>query len=136
MPPLRNLRPRTTEERRITNTLRMQRFRNSTLRTKNQCKHHNIGRNFQETETSIHHTFDTTHVCTYCNAKLFSTETQETCCKSGKIKLASAGDTTSLKNLFMRNDNIEKDFCENIRAYNSIFAFTSMGVKLDKPIAS
>ncbi|RIB13129.1 hypothetical protein C2G38_1975444, partial [Gigaspora rosea] len=41
-----------------------------------------------------------------------------------------------LRNLFMRNDNIGNDFRENIRAYNSIFAFTSMGIKLDENLAN
>ncbi|CAG8592648.1 27903_t:CDS:2 [Dentiscutata erythropus] len=57
------------------------------------------------------------------------------CCKSGKIKLAS-GDAPALRNLFIRNDNIGKDFRENIRAYNSIFAFTSMGIKFDEDLAN
>ncbi|CAG8701224.1 2622_t:CDS:2, partial [Gigaspora rosea] len=41
-----------------------------------------------------------------------------------------------LKNLFTRNDNIGKDFCHNIRAYNNVFAFTSIGIKLDKELAN
>ncbi|CAG8854781.1 21513_t:CDS:2, partial [Gigaspora margarita] len=45
-------------------------------------------------------------------------------------------DTIALKNLFIRNDCIEKDFCKNIRAYNNIFAFTSIDVKLDENVAN
>ncbi|RIB20725.1 hypothetical protein C2G38_1963502, partial [Gigaspora rosea] len=45
-------------------------------------------------------------------------------------------DTIALRNLFMRNDNIGNDFRENIRAYNNIFAFTSMGIKLDENLAN
>jgi hypothetical protein len=41
-----------------------------------------------------------------------------------------------LRDLFTRNDEIGKDFRNNIRAYNSIFAFTSMGVKLDENLAN
>ena len=51
-------------------------------------------------------------------------------------RLTSASDTTVLKNLLTRNDNIGKDFRNNIRAYNSIFAFTSMGVKFDENFAN
>ncbi|CAG8856682.1 34147_t:CDS:2, partial [Gigaspora margarita] len=67
---------------------------------------------------------------------LFPTEAQESCCGTGKIKLMSADDTTVLRDLFVRNNKIGKDFYKNIRAYNSAFAFTSMGVRLDKNLAS
>ncbi|CAG8801483.1 9122_t:CDS:1, partial [Racocetra persica] len=50
--------------------------------------------------------------------------------------LASADDTSALRELFVKHDDIEKDFCNNIRAYNSIFAFTSMGIKLDENLAN
>ncbi|CAG8852509.1 33184_t:CDS:2, partial [Gigaspora margarita] len=48
----------------------------------------------------------------------------------------SADDTIALKNLFIRNDCIGKDFCKNIRAYSNIFTFTLMGVKLDENVAN
>ena len=51
-------------------------------------------------------------------------------------RLASADDTVVLRNLFTRHDDIGKDFRNNIRAYNSVFAFTSMGIKLDKDLAN
>ncbi|CAG8638860.1 6621_t:CDS:2, partial [Dentiscutata heterogama] len=50
--------------------------------------------------------------------------------------LASTEDITELRNLYLRCDDIEKNFCVNIRAYNSAFAFTSMGVKLDEKLAN
>ncbi|CAG8444015.1 7874_t:CDS:2 [Dentiscutata heterogama] len=50
--------------------------------------------------------------------------------------LASTDDITELRNLYLRCDNIGKKFRVNIRAYNSAFAFTSMGVKLDKKLAN
>ncbi|CAG8481212.1 9192_t:CDS:2, partial [Scutellospora calospora] len=50
--------------------------------------------------------------------------------------LSSAGNTIALKDLFTRLDDVEKDFRDNIRAYNSIFAFTFMGVKLDEDLAN
>ncbi|CAG8600796.1 18124_t:CDS:2, partial [Gigaspora margarita] len=56
-------------------------------------------------------------------------------CFQETTTLASTNDTIALKNLVMRNDYIGKDFQENIRAYNSIFAFTSMGIKLDESLA-
>ncbi|CAG8652567.1 44771_t:CDS:2 [Gigaspora margarita] len=101
-----------------------------------QQKYYNIGHCFKERTTSFHHISDTVYACSYCNAKLFLTETQEMCCKSVKIKLVSADDTIALKNLFIRNDCIGKDFRKNIRAYNNIFVFISMGVKLDENVAN
>ncbi|CAG8481416.1 6227_t:CDS:2 [Gigaspora margarita] len=126
----------TTKEHKIANTSQMRRSRRLLSPIRKQPKYYNIGRSFQETATSLCGIFNMIHICTYCNAKLFLTETQEMCCKSGKIKLASAGDIAALRNLFIRNDYIEKDFRKNIRAYNSIFAFTSMGIKLDNKLAN
>ena len=51
-------------------------------------------------------------------------------------RLVSSSDTVALRNLFIRRDDVGKDFCDNIRAYNSAFAFTSMGVKLDRDLAN
>lgn len=50
--------------------------------------------------------------------------------------LASASNTVALRNLFTRNDDVGKDFRNNIRAYNNAIAFTSMGVNLDKELAN
>ncbi|RHZ80413.1 hypothetical protein Glove_136g73 [Diversispora epigaea] len=50
-----------------------------------------------------HHNFDDIRICSYCNARLFSAETQG----FGKIE-----------------------------AYDCIFAFTSMGIKLDENLAN
>ena len=53
------------------------------------------------------------------------------------IRLALACDTAAaLRSLFIRHDNIEKDFYNNIRAHNGAFAFTSMDVNLDKNLAN
>ncbi|CAG8521015.1 34002_t:CDS:2, partial [Racocetra persica] len=93
-------------------------------------------RHFHETTSSSHHVFNNMHECIYCHTALFPTETQETCCGLGKIKLTSVAKTTPLIDLFVRHDNIDKDFCKNIRAYNNAFAFTSMGIKLDKHLAN
>ena len=45
-------------------------------------------------------------------------------------------DTAVLRNLFIRHDNIGKDFCDNIQVYNNAFAFTSMDVNLDKNLTN
>lgn len=135
MPPLRKQRPRTTKERRAANACRMQRSRKSYSSTSNQFREYNIARYFTETIIFERHIFNTVCKCSYCGARLFETETQGTCCEYGKIKLTSASDAMVFKNLFTKNDNIGRDFRNIIRAYNSIFAFTSMGVKLDEQLA-
>ncbi|CAG8855819.1 13654_t:CDS:1, partial [Gigaspora margarita] len=78
MPPLRKIRPRTAEERRTTNIFRMRRLRHSQTQPKRQ-RNFNIGRCFQETTTSVRHISNDVHTCSYCNAKLFLTETREMC---------------------------------------------------------
>ncbi|CAG8740328.1 23639_t:CDS:2 [Dentiscutata erythropus] len=79
-----------------------------------------IALNFQETALAVRHTLKPPRVCSYCGAKLFSGETEGIYCISGKIK----------------TDEMGNHFRVNIRAYNSAFAFTSMGVKIDKALAN
>ncbi|CAG8673172.1 11509_t:CDS:2 [Dentiscutata erythropus] len=45
-------------------------------------------------------------------------------------------DTAPMKELFTRRDNVGSEFCKNIHAYNNIFAFTSIGTKLDDELAN
>ena len=86
MPPLRNLRPRTAQERRAASATRIQRFRRSCPSTRKTPRNYNIGRYFRETTDSICLIFDIVRVCSYCHARLFCTEKQGTCCGSGKIR--------------------------------------------------
>ncbi|CAG8523625.1 1506_t:CDS:2 [Dentiscutata heterogama] len=83
-----------------------------------------FGLRFQETASAIRHALKPPCVCSYCDAKLFSGETGGICCISGKIKLASTEHAASLRDLFMRLDEMGNEFRVNIRAYNSVFAFT------------
>ncbi|CAG8654401.1 22693_t:CDS:2, partial [Dentiscutata erythropus] len=53
-----------------------------------------------------------------------------------KERLTYTEPITPLKELYIRNDDVGDKFRKNIHAYNSIFAFTSMRVKLDKDLAS
>ncbi|CAG8656393.1 17074_t:CDS:2 [Cetraspora pellucida] len=90
-----------------------------------------------EVQKIVSSVFDTICICTYCHAGLFPTENQGTCCGLEKIsRLTLADDTIALRNLFVRNENIRKEFCNNIRAYNSAFAFTSMEVRLDENLVN
>ena len=64
--------------------------------------------------------------CIYCAAKRLEHEPPTFCCASGYIKLATTEAPTKLYEMASTLDVVE--FCKNICAYNSIFAFTSFGV--------
>ncbi|CAG8443187.1 16322_t:CDS:2 [Dentiscutata erythropus] len=133
---LRNLRPRTTEERKAADAAWIQKSR-KTYKPKKKNNNYNVACYFRETTSFKRHIFTDTYKCTCYHAILFPTETHQPCCGSGKIKLMTAdNDSAILKDLFMRRDKIGKNFCQKIRAYNSAFAFTFMGVKLDKNLAN
>ncbi|CAG8734407.1 23865_t:CDS:2, partial [Racocetra persica] len=71
-----------------------------------------------ETNTFNRHVFDTIRICTYCDARLFPTETQGTCCGFGKIKLSSADDTSILDRL--------NPFVVNFRSISSASNITEL----------
>ena len=57
------------------------------------------------------------------------------CCMHGKIELPSPPQLPQVMiDLLLNGDTRSKNFRENIRAYNSMFAFTSMGGKVDTSI--
>jgi hypothetical protein len=57
------------------------------------------------------------------------------CCMKGKIELPPLKEPPSyLKQLLSRNSESSLHFVENVRAYNMMFAFTSMGGKIDKSV--
>ncbi|XP_075492617.1 uncharacterized protein LOC142530687 [Primulina tabacum] len=77
------------------------------------------------------------HICCYCGAKKFQFEPPTFCCDNGKIKLAATEVPPDMLNLFTDYESTEAmQFRKNVRAYNSIFSFTSLGVKIDKELAS
>jgi hypothetical protein len=54
------------------------------------------------------------------------------CCKQGRVKIAPYPDLPqTLSDLYYKNDKKSKFFMENIRSFNSMFAFTSMGGNID-----
>jgi hypothetical protein len=78
-----------------------------------------------------------TDICPTCYALLFQHETQKICCNSGKVKIAEWNPPHPyIRELFLNNDERSKAFFKNIRAYNSLFSFVSLGVQLDKRIES
>ncbi|XP_031116659.1 uncharacterized protein LOC116020319 [Ipomoea triloba] len=57
------------------------------------------------------------------------------CCTHGKIKLPPPSTPpTSIFGLFFNNDVKSTHFLQNIRSYNNMFCFTSMGGKIDRTI--
>lgn len=57
------------------------------------------------------------------------------CCMHGKIDLPPPPDPPQkLKDLMFKGDERSKNFMENIRPYNSMFAFTSMGGTIDTSV--
>ena len=70
--------------------------------------------------------------CPHCGAKRFKFEFPTFCCMSGKTKLVSRDIPEELYDLFTAQSELGKIFRNNIRAYNTNFSFTSMGVNLDE----
>ena len=82
---------------------------------------------------------DMNHSCKYCHATFWYQERSEKtkkprnpdfsmCCMKGKVALPILDDPPKLlSDLLDGTDSRSKHFLENIRTYNSMFAFTSIG---------
>ncbi|XP_061998973.1 uncharacterized protein LOC133716283 [Rosa rugosa] len=90
---------------------------------------------------------DNIHVCNYCNANFWSGEALKqsssnapliytNCCKKGQIKIELSKQAPNLLQQLLdpNNGSNSKVFRQNIRIYNSMFSFTSMGATIDKTI--
>ncbi|CAH1423180.1 unnamed protein product [Lactuca virosa] len=89
---------------------------------------------------------DQTFVCTMCHAQLWTYEalkgntsgkktSYSMCCGNGKVELPQLKQApTNYQNLFRNVDPKGKNFMKNIRRFNSMFSFTSMGGKVDSSI--
>ncbi|XP_052620978.1 uncharacterized protein LOC111880446 [Lactuca sativa] len=85
-------------------------------------------------------------VCQTCFAKLWKEESikckkknenqnYSLCCGYGKVELPALKNApSSYAHLFTSGDSKSKHFMKNIRSYNSMFSFTSMGGKIDSSI--
>ncbi|CAG8810608.1 10730_t:CDS:2, partial [Racocetra persica] len=92
---------------------------------------HKFGLHFQETASTIRHTLKPPSICSYCNAKLFSGETEGICCISGKVRLASTEQVAQLRDLFMRLDEMGNEFPDHgldQRIYNTPTASQVAGI--------
>ncbi|CDY47315.1 BnaAnng08890D [Brassica napus] len=89
---------------------------------------------------------DATWLCEHCNALMWYNERINKrrncippkfsmCCMHGKIELPPPPVLPQvLLDLLFRGDSESINFIENIRAYNSMFAFTSMGGEIDASV--
>nr|KAJ0186702.1 hypothetical protein LSAT_V11C900477310 [Lactuca sativa] len=84
-------------------------------------------------------------ICQICHAKLWKDESvrgqkkdntsYSLCCGYGKVELPPLKEApSSYQNLYRSVDSKSKHFMKNIRRYNSMFSFTSMGGKVDSSI--
>nr|XP_025617318.1 uncharacterized protein LOC112709653 [Arachis hypogaea] len=85
--------------------------------------------------------------CEHCNALYWYAERSNKsynttdpkftlCCKGGKVQLPQLQQAPRvLYDLLFNNTPKSKHFRDNIRAYNSMFQFTSMGAKIDRGIS-
>ena len=77
--------------------------------------------------------------CPFCGALLFPNETTsgKVCCMNGKVTLPPMSyPPTELQMLLTGFTQTSTQFHRNIRAYNSMFAFTSLGVHLDNDLSN
>ncbi|KAI0061143.1 hypothetical protein BV25DRAFT_1775338, partial [Artomyces pyxidatus] len=83
--------------------------------------------------------------CRYCNALHWVDERVQDssvtaprfgmCCDHGQVRLPALPEPPQLlKDLFVGDDPVAKEFREHIRSYNSALAFTSLGVHIEESI--
>ncbi|KAG5584305.1 hypothetical protein H5410_044739 [Solanum commersonii] len=68
-------------------------------------------------------------------AKRFQYESPGFCCDNGSIRLTFHNMPTELRNLFFGDSKESQHFRTYSRAYNNMFAFTSLGVHYDRGLA-
>ncbi|GKD96820.1 hypothetical protein Tco_1380717, partial [Tanacetum coccineum] len=88
------------------------------------------------------------YTCSMCHAKLWAEEARvgnpnlkmtaySLCCKRGKVMLPNPPHPPQLLTELLTNNHVHsRNFIENIRSYNQMFAFTSMGGRMDKKLNS
>ncbi|XP_004295965.1 PREDICTED: uncharacterized protein LOC101307681 [Fragaria vesca subsp. vesca] len=96
--------------------------------------HYNVARDFHEERGVQDFQLPSPITCPYCTSLLFHRETFSLCCMKGNIELALIQSPPEMVRLFSDQTDESKKFRQNIRAYNNVFAFTSMGVHLDETI--
>lgn len=71
-----------------------------------------------------------------CNAKLFHRESQDMCCKGGKVTISQVTAPDELLQLFLDSSTEGRHFRQHIRSYNHVISFTSLGVHVDESLVA
>ena len=88
---------------------------------------------------------DPMQTCKSCKAKLWRAETKTKglkeedsftmCCKKGEVQIPKMAEPPKeLLELYTASDQISKRFFHDIRKFNMMYSFTSMGGKVDKKV--
>ncbi|XP_062014501.1 uncharacterized protein LOC133731040 [Rosa rugosa] len=99
-------------------------------------KPHNCARNFHENIGIKKYHLPPPKTCPYCHARLFHHETKDMCCLNGKTVIPPIQSPPEMVELFSAETPQGAHFRQNIRAYNHVFSFTSMGVHIDQSLAT
>ncbi|KAL7169860.1 hypothetical protein ACSBR2_034825 [Camellia fascicularis] len=99
-------------------------------------RYHNCERNFHESERFQTMQFPAPTTCRHCNAKLFHRETSSMCCNNRTIILPPVTAPNEMIDIFSDQTVEGRRFRQNIRAYNHVFSFTSIGVHVDEKLAT
>lgn len=77
-------------------------------------------------------------ICDKCYALKWKNETKGFCCLNGKVVLTPLHEVSLILHHFLTSNdlNTNKPYVDNIRAYNSILAFTSLGANIDEELAN
>ncbi|XP_021808472.1 uncharacterized protein LOC110752178 [Prunus avium] len=97
-------------------------------------RNYNCAKNYNENMGVLGCQLPTSTTCSRCNARLFSRETFSMCCFGGKIVLPHIQSPPEMLALFSDQTTEGRLFRQNIRVYNNVFSFTSMGVHVDERI--
>lgn len=108
--------------------------------------------NFSESMVSVsdiverrHRLSHTCVYCTYCGAKRWLWEkvsrtaqsaTFKLCCNSGKVRIPLPEVPPEPLRTLWTSSNAIAHFRDNVRAYNNVFAFSFIGVTLDRALAN
>ena len=65
--------------------------------------------------------------CEYCKARKFKYEGNGFCCQNGRVRIAANSAPKELVRLLIAEDDDAIHFCQYVRLYNNLFAFSSIG---------
>lgn len=90
---------------------------------------------------TLHSVGSMNNVCNFCHAQLWREETRTNmhqvagkyCCKLGRVSLLPLEEPPEILRDLLHGTNAKsKSFRKNIRAYNSVMAFVSLGAQIDE----